>query len=56
MTDKVSLVLQDLHGKHKTPTYTYSVVYTQWKTKGINNNYFFSEDMQVTGMNIDLLG
>lgn len=33
MTDKVSLVLQDLHGKHKTPTYTYSVVYTQWKTK-----------------------
>lgn len=34
MTDKVSLVLQDLHGKHKTPTYTCSVVYTQRKTKG----------------------
>ena len=22
MTDKISLVLQDLHGKHKTPTLT----------------------------------
>jgi hypothetical protein len=26
------------------------------ETKGINNSYFFQEDVQVTGMNTEVLG